>query len=75
MGRPFRLQVRTCLDRLHSEAAQGTFDYLLATGIFVVALVSGLFAFDAVIVDIVGHICPSVDTADPLAAVGSCLSP
>jgi hypothetical protein len=69
------VRLATLSQCFHSEAAQGTFDYLLATGIFVVALVAALFAFDTIVVDIVGHVCPSVDTANSISAVGDCLSP
>lgn len=55
------------------EQGQGTFEYLMVSGVVVVAFVAGLFAFDSVVVEVVGHVCPSVDTANPVVAVGSCL--
>lgn len=66
--------IKTLLRHLNSsESAQGTFEYLLATGIFVVALVTAMLGFDTVIVDVVGHVCPSVDTANAAVAIGSCI--
>lgn len=55
------------------ERGQGTFEYLMVSGVVVIAFVTGLFAFDSVVVEVVGHVCPSVDTANPVVAVGSCL--
>jgi hypothetical protein len=56
-----------------AEEGQGTFEYLIVTGIFAVALVSALLAFDALIVEVVGHVCPSVDTANVAVTIGSCI--
>jgi hypothetical protein len=56
-----------------SERAQDAIEYLLVTGGVAVAFAVALLTFDAVIVEVAGHVCPSVDTANALAAVGSCL--
>ena len=58
---------------LRSDRAQNTFEFMLILGIVVVAMVIGLLLFDSVIVTAVGHVCPSVDTANTAVAVGSCL--
>ncbi|MCK9517696.1 MAG: hypothetical protein M0R74_01535 [Dehalococcoidia bacterium] len=62
------------MQKLHQDdRAQDALEYLLVIGGFVVLLVLGLLAFDSLIVDVVGLVCPSVDTANPAVAVGSCL--
>jgi hypothetical protein len=58
--------------KLRSDSAQGTFEYLLATGIFVVALITALFGFNVIVEQVVEQVCPSVDTIDPVA-VGECI--
>jgi len=58
-----------------AERAQNTFEYLLVVGAVVAPLVLALFAFDQVVVGVVGYVCPAVDTANSLSAVGSCLKP
>lgn len=55
------------------DHAQNTFEYLLVIGAVVLPLVGALLGFDQVVVEVVGYVCPAVDTANPLAAVGSCL--
>ena len=56
------------------DDAQDAFEYMLAVGGVVVTMVIALMAFDAVIAGILGLVCPAVDTADPLAAIGSCIT-
>ena len=63
-----------CSGMCSGESAQGALEYLLAVGGVVVVLILGLMAFDQVVQIVVGHLCPSVDTADALAAVGSCIT-
>lgn len=62
------------LQRLQSELAQDTFEYVLVVGVVVVAFVAGLLAFDSVVEAFVGLVCPSIDTAkDIVSSTGSCL--
>ncbi len=66
--------LRRSLARLHrSEEAQNAFEYLLVIGSVVVGFVAALLAFDVVIAQLVGLVCPAVDTANALAAIGSCI--
>lgn len=58
---------------IHDERAQDALEYLMVIGAVVVALVIALLGFDTVIPQVVGHLCPGVDTANPAVAVGSCL--
>lgn len=59
---------------LQSELAQGTFEYLLITAVivapFILALIIG---FQELVPEVLGYVCPGVDTADPGVSVGSCL--
>lgn len=65
---------RRCATRVHSsEEAQNTFEYVLVIGSVVIAFVAGFLAFDAVIPQVVGLVCPSVDTANALSAIGNCI--
>lgn len=57
-----------------TEDAQNVFEYVLTVGLVVVAMVASFLAFDAVVAQVVGFACPAVDTADGLAAVGSCIT-
>jgi len=56
------------------DRGQDTLEYLVVIGGLVVAMVIGLLGFDVVIQGLLGHLCPSVDTANPLVAVGSCIT-
>ncbi|GAB4320773.1 MAG: hypothetical protein Kow0010_00760 [Dehalococcoidia bacterium] len=58
---------------IDDERAQNAFEYLLVTGVIVVAFVGALIAGVALLIpEVVGYVCPSVD---PLGGggVGSCL--
>lgn len=59
---------------LNNDHAQDTFEYLLVVGSVVVTMVIGLMGFDDVIQGLLGNLCPAVDTANPLVAVGSCIT-
>lgn len=59
---------------LKSDHAQNTFEYLLAVGGVMVLIIAGLYGLDVVVEQLVGHLCPSVDTANPLVAAGSCIT-
>jgi hypothetical protein len=60
---------------LRRSDAQNTFEYLLAIGVVVVPIVLVFIAaFEIFMPEVLGWVCPSVDTADPAAASnGSCL--
>jgi Flp pilus assembly pilin Flp len=58
---------------LHEQRAQNTFEYLLIMGVVVVAMVGALMGFKPLLREVAGLVCPSVDTADPVAAFKSCL--
>ena len=58
---------------LRGERAQNTFEYLLIMGVVVVAMVGALMGFKPLLREVAGLVCPSVDTADPVAAFKSCL--
>jgi hypothetical protein len=59
---------------LDEDRAQDGFEYLLATGVVMVALAIGLFAFREMIPGFVGNTCQSVDTASsPPSSDGSCV--
>ena len=60
---------------LRSASGQNTFEYLLVVGGVVVLMAIAWLGFDGLIPGLVGHVCPSVDTANPAAAIGSCLNP
>jgi Flp pilus assembly pilin Flp len=62
------------IKRLRTDDAQNAFEYVLTAGLVVVAMVVAFLAFDAVIAQILGFVCPAVDTSDGLAAVGSCIT-
>jgi hypothetical protein len=60
--------------RLHrSEEAQNAFEYLLLIGGLLVAIAGGLLGINAVVAQVVGLVCPSVDTANALSAIGNCV--
>ncbi|MEZ4503840.1 MAG: hypothetical protein R3C39_14555 [Dehalococcoidia bacterium] len=59
---------------LGSDSAQDTLEYLLTVASIVVAVILGLLGFDQLIQLFVGHLCPSVDTANPLVAIGTCIT-
>jgi hypothetical protein len=59
--------------RLETDSAQDAIEYLIITGAFVVVLVIAMLAFDNVVVSVLDHVCPSVDTANPAVAIGSCI--
>jgi len=61
-------------DWFTSEAAQGAFEYVLTVGVVVVLMAIGLMAFGEVVRLFVGNLCPSVDTGNPLVAIGSCIT-
>ena len=67
--------------RLFSDQrAQNTFEYLLVGGVVVVLIVSVMIAgFQLLIPQLVGHVCPAVDTGfptgSPAATPGSCVGP
>lgn len=67
---------RNVLHRLLiDDGAQDTYEYLLVVAAVVVVMVIGLMAFDAVLVQVLGASCPSVDTAKGVAATaGSCVN-
>lgn len=56
------------------DHAQDTVEYMLVVGAVVVAMVVSFMAFDAVIAGILGLVCPAVDTGNPLAAIGTCIT-
>lgn len=56
------------------DLAQDTLEYMLIVGGVVVAIVISLMAFDTLVAGILGLVCPAVDTADPLAAIGTCIT-
>jgi hypothetical protein len=62
------------IERLTEERAQDAFEYLLTVGTLVVLFVGALLAFDPVVRAVVGLVCPGVDTANGLVAVGSCIT-
>jgi hypothetical protein len=56
--------ILTALRLLRHEQAQDTFEYLLVLGAVMVVIVAGLFiGFQTLLPEVVGWICPSVDTA------------
>ncbi len=60
---------------VRSQGGQGALEYLLVVGAVVVAMAVAFMGFDSVIGELLGHVCPSVDTAaNPLATVGSCIA-
>lgn len=62
------------LVQLHSrQSAEDAVEYLIVAGAVVVAMVAAMFAFDDVVVSVLDHVCPSVDTANPAVAIGSCI--
>lgn len=69
-----RMWSHSAVARLRSDTAQDSFEYLLVIGGIVIALFLGLLAFDAVVVQMLGASCPSIDTAQGVAATaGSCV--
>jgi hypothetical protein len=62
---------------LADERAQDTFEYLLVVGAVVVAMAAALIAgFALLLPEVVGLVCPAVDTAaNPVATFKSCLGP
>ena len=56
------------------EAGQNAFEYMLVLGGVVAAVVAALLTFDVLIAEFVGHVCPGVDTANGLSAVGDCIN-
>ncbi len=60
---------------LADRRAQDTFEYLLVIGAVVVAMAAALIAgFTLLLPEIVGVVCPAIDTAaDPVATFKSCL--
>ena len=67
-------RVRSARALHRSEEAQDAFEYLLVIGGVVVGIIVALLAFDVVVAQVVGHLCPSVDTANPLSAIGNCIT-
>jgi len=62
------------MQRSDDENAQDSLEYLMVIGAVVVVMMAFLIAgFYGLVPDVVGWVCPSVDTADPLASLGSCL--
>lgn len=59
---------------IEADSAQNTFEYVLAVGVLAVGVAAALWGFDAMVEQIVAYACPSVDTADGLATVGSCIT-
>ena len=59
------------------EQGQGGIEYFLVVGAVVVAmLIAAISGGKAVVPQVLGSLCPSVDTAaDPAATTGSCLVP
>lgn len=55
------------------ERGQDAFEYLLVLGAVVVAIVISFAAFDAVVFDVSGTACESVDTAASTEA-GDCIN-
>jgi hypothetical protein len=62
---------------LADERAQDAFEYLLVVGAVVVAMAAALIAgFALLLPEVVGLVCPAVDTAaNPVATFKSCLGP
>ena len=60
---------------LADRRAQDTFEYLLVIGTVVVGMAAAIIAgFTLLLPEIVGLLCPAVDTAaDPIATFKSCL--
>jgi hypothetical protein len=67
--------MRSFNDLLTRDEAVNSFEYLLVVGVVVVPFVAALIAgFALIIPEVVGYVCPAVDTAGPgVATVGSCL--
>jgi hypothetical protein len=60
---------------LFDDRGQNTFEYMLLVSGFVIVIVSILAAgFFLLIPQVLGQLCPSVDTVDP-ATPGSCIGP
>ena len=57
-----------------NDEAQNTFEYVLMVGGVLIAIVVSFLAFDTVIEQVMGVACPGVNTANGLAAVGSCIT-
>jgi hypothetical protein len=66
--------MRWIVEQLRDERAQDAFEYLLTVGTLLVLMAAALLAFDAVVAQLVGLVCPAVDTANGLAAIGSCIT-
>lgn len=66
---------RLVLALLRGETAQEAFEYLLVIGAVVVVMAAAIIAGLALLLpEIVGLVCPAVDTAaDPAATFKSCL--
>ena len=65
---------RGWLRALGNEAGQDAFEYLLASGLVAVVVALAFYQLDFVIPQVVGFICPAVDTATG-SAVGACIGP
>jgi hypothetical protein len=61
--------------KMKGKRAQNSLEYLMVAGVIVVVIVSLLIlGFSTLLPEVLGHVCPSVDTAsDPVSTIGSCL--
>jgi hypothetical protein len=61
---------------VHSESAQDSFEWLVAIALVALPLALAMVLFTGVVPAVVGHSCPSIDTAvDPTATPnGSCVT-
>jgi len=58
------------------EYGQNAFEYALVIALVVVVMMTGLIVgFPPVAQSVLGLACPSVDTADPSVAFGTCIGP
>ena len=68
--------MRSVRQLIEGEQGQDSFEYLLIVGVVVAPLLVALIVgVELLIPEVVGYICPSVDTAaNPIATVGSCVT-
>lgn len=71
---PLFISMTTFWTRIRGAAGQNTLEYLLAMAAIAIPLVLLLFAaFRTVVPEMIGWVCPSVDTAAANPSKGSCL--
>ena len=61
--------------KLKAERGQNSLEYLMVAGAIAVVMASLLIlGFSLLLPEVLGYVCPSVDTAaDPASSIGSCL--